>query len=421
MNIALSRASVGRRSQVFAMAAGDPQAQLAEHATLVRAMVGDVTDIKAEIDKLNERLAAIQAGPATAGGGVDDGEPRKPSPMLGMLDAYARSTQSQKSFQQYFSHPDGREVAEKLGIKAAMTTQSDPDGGYLAVPEVDATILRIARDQSPLRQLATVRTLTNSGSFEMLTDPSLVTSNWVGETEARPETQGPKLAKLRIPLGELYACPFATSTRLDDSAFDIAGWLGESVAISFAIKEGNAFVSGDGIKDKPRGFLTYATDATADFVRDYGKLQYIAAGSATPSSSQLADALLAMSMVLRSIYRPNARWLMSRDTARVIRQLKDSNGLLLWASDGRFVEGVQNLLLGFPVEYCEDLPAIAANAYPVALADWKAGYTIVDRPGIKVLRDPFTSKPYVAFYTTKRVGGSVKDFNAIKLLKIAAS
>jgi HK97 family phage major capsid protein len=417
MSFHTSRAQIaGRRSHVFAMAAADPQAQLAEHAALVRALVGDVTDIKAEIDKINVLVGSLKAGP---GPGGDNARAAKPDPMMQAFAVFARTGSGHpRHFNEFIASAEGQEVAQRFGVQAAATTQSNPDGGYTVLPQIEQTIRDVARDYSPMRRLAKVQPITK-GSYQIIVDPSLMEAQWVGETSARPETAGKKVQAITIPAEEIYANPHASQTLIDDSFVDIGLWFETAAANAFAITEGKAFASGDG-KLKPRGFLTYPTDTADDFVREWGKLQYIAAGSATPSSAQLADALIALSMKLRVPYRPNAVWQMNRDTARVVRQLKDQNGLLLWSNDGRFVEGVQNLLLGFPVDLNEDMPGIGANAFPIALGDWR-GYTIVDRRGVNVLRDPFTNKPLVGFYTTKRVGGAVVDYNSIKLLKIAAS
>lgn len=410
----LSSTAAGRM-RTFAMAAADPQAQLAEHAALVRSMVGDVTGIKAEIDRLNEKLASLQAGP---GGGAN--VTGQPDPMLKAFAAFARHGASHpRNFSDFLISEEGREVAAQLGVQAAMTTQSNPDGGYLEVPQLEKQILDVARDYSPLRTLATVQPI-SSGSYKILVDPSLMEAQWVSETGARPQTAGKKLNEITIPAEEIYANPHASQTLIEDSFVDIAGWFSAGVSNAFALKEGAAFAAGDGV-GKPRGFLTYPTEAADDFARSsFATIQHVAAGSTTPSNDQLAAAIASLSMKLRAPYRAKAVWQMSRSTASTVRQLKDSTGLLLWATDGRFVDGVPEKLLGFPVKLNEDMPAIAANSYPIALGDFR-GYTIVDRKGVNVLRDPYSNKPFVGFYTTKRVGGAVTDYNAVKLLKIAAS
>jgi HK97 family phage major capsid protein len=305
-------------------------------------------------------------------------------------------------------------------VKNTMFVGSDPDGGWLDLPTVDPNIRRIQQNVSPLRGLANIVTI-NSGEYQVLLDPSMVASGWVGEQQSRPTTDASKLVKIIIPACEVYAAPAATQSVLDDSFIDLGAWLTGSVEIAFAAKEGTAFVSGDGVL-KPRGFLTYGLDSADDFTRDFTKLQYIPTGSTTPTATQLADAILSMSCKLRAPYRANAVWLMNRATMTTVRQLKDTSfGLLLWSTDGRIVDGIPDRLLGFPVAICEDMPSTGANALPIAFGDFRQGYTIVDRIGIRVLRDPYTSRPYVIFYCTRRVGGAVTDTSSIKILKYSNS
>lgn len=238
---------------------------------------------------------------------------------------------------------------------------------------------------------------------------------------AAPTTDTSKLVKVSIPVAEIYAAPAMTQSLADDSFIDLGAWLTESVNIAFASKEGTAFVSGDGVL-KPRGFLTYDLDNADDFTRTWGKLQYVATGATSPSAVQLADAIVALSVKLRAPYRASATWLMNRDTMRIVRQLKDTSfGLLLWSTDGRIVDGIPDRLLGFPVAVCEDMPSAGASALPIEFGDFQQGYQIVDRLGVRILRDPFTARPFIIMYCTKRVGGDVTDGNAIKLLRYSTN
>ena len=382
-----------------------------------RAAGTTIEAIKAEIEKLSEKLAAVAVGSGTSAAA----DAKKPDPMLQAFAVFARNGSSRpQNFHEFIKSGDGREVIENLGIQAAATTQSNPDGGFLSMPQVESRILEVARDYSPMRELATVQPISR-GEWKVLVDPSVMEAKWAGETEERPETVAKKLAEITIPAEEIYANPMATATLIDNSMVNIANWFSDGASKAFALKEGTAFVSGDGI-EKPRGFLTYPTASIDDFVRDFGSIQYVATGSTSPTNDQLAAAIVALSMKLRAPYRANAVWQMSRSVAAVVRQLKDANGLLLWATDsGRYVDGVPEKLLGFPVRLNEDFPQVGANSFPIALGDWKSGYTIVNRKGVTILRDPYSNKPYVGFYTTKRVGGGMVNYNAIKLLKIAAS
>lgn len=257
--------------------------------------------------------------------------------------------------------------------------------------------------------------------MELLVDPSLSGASWVGEIETRPETTGPQLKKVSIPVMELSAMPKASAGLLDDAAVDVGQWLTDSVATAFAIAEGAAFLSGDGVKS-PRGILSYTFNSNVDFVRNWGVLQYCPAGSTTPTDRQIVDALINVQTTLRAPYRANAQWLVARDSVRKLRQLRDLQDRPIWTTDpGQIANGTADRLLGWPIRYSEDMPAIGANALAVLCGDFRQGYCIVDRLGIRVLRDPYTAKPYVLFYTTKRVGGSVVDFNAIKAIKWSTS
>jgi HK97 family phage major capsid protein len=216
---------------------------------------------------------------------------------------------------------------------------------------------------------------------------------------------------------ELYAMPAATTSLLDDSAVDIDSWLAAEVEAVFAEQEGAAFVNGDGV-NKPRGFLNYPT--VAESAWSWGNLGYIATGvaGALPSTNP-ADVLIDTVYALRAGYRQNAAWVMNRKTQAAVRKLKDGQGNYLWQPP--VTAGGDASLMGFKLVEAEDMPDIAANAAPIAFGNFNRGYLVVDRLGVRILRDPYSAKPYVLFYTTKRVGGGVQDFNAIKLLKVAVS
>jgi HK97 family phage major capsid protein len=242
-------------------------------------------------------------------------------------------------------------------------------------------------------------------------------TGWVGETAARPETTAPTLAEMQFPAMELYAMPAATQTLLEDAAVSIDQWIAEEVQAAFAEQEGTAFVTGDGT-NKPRGFLDYTKVADASW--SWGNLGYVATGAAGAfPASNPSDVLIDLVYSLKAGYRQNANWVMNRKTQAEVRKLKDADGNYLWqpaaTADGRAS------LIGFPVTEAEDMPDIGADAFAVAFGDFRRGYLIVDRIGVRILRDPYSAKPYVLFYTTKRVGGGVQDFDAIKLLKFGES
>jgi HK97 family phage major capsid protein len=298
-----------------------------------------------------------------------------------------------------------------------LTVGNDVGAGYLALPTIESGIRTLLCDASPLRALASAVTISGT-SYDIILDDSDVDCGWVNEVQERPETSGPSLRALSIPVHELYAAPKASQQLLDDANIDLGAWLEGKIADRFVRVEGSAFATGDGV-GKPRGFLAYGTQATADFTREFGKFQHIAALSTTPTDEQLADAIVRLSLTLRTPYRTNATFLMSREAAVRVRQIKDSNKHYIWQPG--LQDGSPDRLCGFPVICDDNMEAIGSGTYPVALADWKQAYQIVDRHGMRVLRDPYSAKPHTIFYTYRRVGGGAVDFNALKLLKIAAS
>jgi HK97 family phage major capsid protein len=296
----------------------------------------------------------------------------------------------------------------------ALSVGSDPDGGYLVPDETETAVNRALKDISPIRAISGVRQVSGS-VYKRPFATSGASTGWVAETAARPETNTPTLAELAFPTMELYAMPAATSSLLDDSAVNIDEWLAEEVRLAFAEQEGTAFVTGNGT-NKPKGFLDYPTLANASWT--WGNLGFIATGAdgAFPGSDP-SDVLIDLVYSVKSGYRANAHFVMNRATQSVIRKFKDGDGIYLWQPSA--TPGQSPTLMGFPVAESEDMPDIGSDSLSVAFGDFRRGYLIVDRVGIRVLRDPYSAKPYVLFYTTKRVGGGVQDFEAIKLLKFA--
>ncbi len=293
-----------------------------------------------------------------------------------------------------------------------MSIGSNPDGGYLVPPETESEIGRRLAAASPIRAISGVRQVSSSLYKKPFATNGFATG-WVGETAARPETASPTLAELQFPAMELYAMPAATQALLDDSAVNLDQWIAEEVQQAFADQESTAFVTGNGV-NKPSGFLNPAKVADASW--SWGSIGYLATGVAGgfPASNP-SDKLIDLVYALKSGYRQNATWVMNRKTQGVIRKFKDVNGDYLWQPAAR-ADG-KATLLGFPVAESEDMPDIAADAYALAFGDFMRGYLIVDRIGVRVLRDPYSAKPYVLFYTTKRVGGGVQNFEALKLMK----
>jgi HK97 family phage major capsid protein len=297
-----------------------------------------------------------------------------------------------------------------------MSVGSNTDGGYLAPDEIEHSIGERLTAISPIRGIAGQRTIGGNVYKKpfMTSGPAV---GWVGETGARPQTNSPVLDELSFPAMELYAMPAATATLLEDSAIDIGEWIAKEIDAVFAAQEGTAFVSGDG-NNKPKGFLSYTAVDNGSW--SWGNLGYVPTGAAGAfPASDPSDVLIDLVYALKAGYRQNGVFVMNRKTQAAVRKFKDSTGNYLWQPPA--TAGGRASLFGFALHDVEDMPDIGANALAIAFGDFSRGYLIVDRAGVSVLRDPFTAKPYVLFYTTKRVGGGVQDFDAIKLLKFAAS
>ncbi len=298
----------------------------------------------------------------------------------------------------------------------ALNTQVNAEGGFLVDPETSDRIRGVLKATSSLRAIASVVNV-EATSFDVLVDHSDLGSGWATETAALTETTTTQIDRISIPLHELAAMPKASQRLLDDSAFDVEGWLAERIADRFARAEAQAFVTGDGV-DKPKGFLTHAT--VDNYLWAWGSLGYVPTGAAGDfAATNASDAIIDLVYALNAEYRANATFVMNSKTAGAVRKMKDADGRFLW-SDG-LAAGEPARLMGYPVLLAEDMPDIGANAHAIAFGDFRSGYTIAERPDMRVLRDPFSAKPHVLFYASKRVGGDVSDFAAIKLLKFAVS
>lgn len=298
----------------------------------------------------------------------------------------------------------------------AMNSSVAADGGYLVDPQTSEAIQGVLHSAASLRQVANVVSV-EATSYDVLVDTTDVGSGWVTETGALSETSTAAMDRISIPLFELAALPKASQRLLDDSAFDIEAWLAERIADKFARSEAAAFVLGNG-SDKPTGFLSHTKVAQASWSWD--NLGYIATGQdAGFDLNDPADALVDLVYALGARYRANGTFVMNSKTAGAVRKLKDAEGRFLWSDS--LAAGEPARLMGYPVLLAEDMPDIASDSFAIAFGDFHAGYTIAERPDLRVLRDPFSAKPHVLFYATKRVGGDVTDFAAIKLLKFGAS
>lgn len=302
--------------------------------------------------------------------------------------------------------------SERMGREQKdLAAGSNADGGFFLTSDRSSAMSVRMFETSAIRPLANVQT-TTSDVWEIILDDDEPDAGWVGEVTARPDTETAKIGIVKIPIHELYAQPRATQKMIDDAGFDIVSWHNGKVTRKFSRMENLSFVAGDGAS-KPKGFLDYAAWASAG-VYERNKIEQVETATATEIEG---DDLIKLQGSLFEDYQGMAQWAMSRETFfNSILTLKDSQGAYL--INPRLIdEGGQMVVLGRPVNLFGDMPNVANNSLSVAYADWREFYTIVDRMGIRVLRDPYTAKPYVRFYTTKRVGGAVTNFEAGKILK----
>ena len=403
--------------------AGIPLDAVVTHAEMMRAFEAFKETNDQRLEKragdvvVEEKLARINSTIDAQARRLDEITLKSARPALGGERQAVRSASAlehKAAFESYVRS------GETTGLRAlehkALSAGSNPDGGYLVPPEVETQIGERLRSISPIRAIAGVRVISGNVYKKpfMTAGPAV---GWVGETDARTTTTSPTLDELSFPAMELYAMPAATATLLEDAAVNIDQWLAQEVEQVFAAQEGTAFVTGDG-SNKPKGFLAYTTVAQSSW--SWGNIGYIASGAAGAfPSSNPSDVLVDLIYAVNAGYRQNGVFVMNRKTQSAIRKFKDTTGNYLWQPPAQ--AGGRATLMTFPVYESEDMPDIAANSLSIAFGDFNRGYLVVDRAGVTVLRDPYTAKPYVLFYTTKRVGGGVQDFNAIKLMKFAAS
>jgi HK97 family phage major capsid protein len=323
-------------------------------------------------------------------------------------------TEEQRAYKNALLAYVRRGPAVSSEIQAALSVGSDADGGFLVHPDLSGRIVKLVFETSPVRQVANVVTI-GTDALEGINDLDEAGAGWTGETDARNETTSPKIGEYRIPAHELYAEPRATQKMLDDASLDIEAWLAGKVADKLSRLENASFFAGDGVK-KPRGFLTYAAGTPS--ASAFNVIEQVVSGAnGAFAGTNPGDALINLVYALKSAYRQNAVFMLRRATLAAVRRLKDGQGNYLWQPDFQQRQG--GTLLGFNVVEAEDMPALAANSLSIAFGDFNAGYQIVDRAGIRILRDAYTAKPYVKFYTTKRTGGDVVNFEAIKLMKFS--
>ncbi|MEL6364679.1 MAG: phage major capsid protein [Pseudomonadota bacterium] len=357
-----------------------------------------------KLDRINRALDAQQSR-------LDRLALEKSRPSLGAEDGARERKQAVRAYMR---------AGDAAGLVAleekALSIATDAEGGYLAPLETERMINEAVRDISPIRQTATVRQI-GSASFRKPVSAAGAEAGWVGDKDPRTETDTPDLRVVDLPTAELYAMPAATPTLLEDAVVDVEQWLADEVRAEFAAQEGAAFVAGTGT-NQPRGFLNYT--AVAEGSQVWGQIGYIATGvSGAFAASNPADDIIDLIYTPKATYRGNGRFVMSKSTVGAVRKLKDGDNNYLWRPSAD--PGVGATLMGYPITEAEEVPAIGPDAPAIAFGDFARGYLIVDRVGLRILRDPYSAKPYVLFYTTKRVGGGVQDFEAIKLLKFGTS
>ncbi len=326
--------------------------------------------------------------------------------------AVVQDAPHQKAFDAYVRTGDD-DAMRGLDMEAkSMSTAVNSDGGYLVDPKTAEMVNSVLRTAASIRSIASVVHV-EATSYDVLIDHTDIGAGWATETDPSTETSTPSIDRITVPLHELSALPKASQRLLDDVAFDIESWLAGRIADKFARAEAAAFINGDGV-DKPTGFLTHT--AVDNDVWAWGNLGYVPSGTAGAVDG---DAIVDLVYALGAEYRANGTFVMNSKMAGQIRKLKDADGRFLW-SDG-LASGEPARLMGYPVLIAEDMPDPTTDSFSLAFGDFGAGYTVAERPDLRVLRDPFSAKPHVLFYATKRVGGDVSDFAAIKLLKLGTA
>jgi len=382
-----------------------PSSAAQEMKSALTGLMHDLTDfragISAQLKAQEEKLTMLDRKTALAG---------RPA-----LSAAAETeVPHRKAFAAYLRSGDD-DALRGIDLEGkAMNTSISADGGFLVDPQTSAAIQSVLHANASIRAVATVVNV-EASSYDVLVDHTDLGFTWTNETASLTETDTPRIDRITIPVHELSALPKASQRLLDDSAFDIEDWLAGRIADKFARAESDAFINGDGV-DKPSGFLTHPqvdNDAWS-----WGNIGYVATGASGDfSSSNPSDPIIELVYALDAQYRARATFVMNSKTAGAVRKMKDADGRFLWSDGLAAAEPAR--LMGYPVLLAEKMPDIGPGSAAIAFGDFSAGYTIAERPDLRVLRDPFSAKPHVLFYATKRVGGDVSDFAAIKVLKFA--
>lgn len=401
----------------------DPKAMVAAFQTTFEefkktndAAIGAKADdavVQAKLEAINGTLNtletalnqyAIAAAAAKLGGPGAGATPPDPE-YTGLFGSYMREGTREQE--------EKLKAEQRKGPRAAMTEGSAADGGLLTPIEWDRSITGRLKLISPIRQEASVISISKAGFTKLFTDRA-VGSGWVGETASRPATSTPQFTSLAFGLGELYANAAASQDLLDDAEIDVAAWLTGEIDTEFSRQEGIAFISGDGT-NKPFGVLGYVTGGAAAARHPWGAIASVTSGAAAGFTT---DGLVNAVYGLPAMYTPNAKFFLNRTSFGAVRRLKDGQGNYIWQPT--FVADQPSTLLGYPMVDVPDMPAVGAGALPLLFGDMRETYLVIDRIGVRILRDPYTNKPFIAFYVTKRVGGGVKNPDAMKAVTISA-
>lgn len=408
LNMKLETKADPMESSFDAVIAAEDMAVIADEQesqkTQIKALRSDVDTVRSDVDGTKSDVKTLQGqmakvSVAAARPTLESGEKSMRDPKaVAFVDQYLR-----------------RGIDQEIKSLSSVTSA---DGGYAVPRQIDAMIGKTLVDISPIRSIASV-VQTGSAGYRKLVTNGGTSSGWVSEVAGRPETDTPNFNEIAPPTGELYANPAASQAMLDDAAFDVQNWLADEIAREFARAEGSAFVNGSGI-NQPRGFLNEAISDADDANRAFGTLQYIATGSEGDfGSDNPEDQIVDLVHSLRNSYRQGAAFVMNSSTLAHIRKFKTNDGAFLWQPS--LALGQPDTLLGYPVIEAEDMPDVSADSLSIAFGNFRSGYLIAERNATQILRDPFTNKPFVHFYATKRIGGQVMNSEAIKLLKFSAS
>lgn len=409
-------------SLVRADVSGDPKAMIAalqgahnEFKQTMEANVGakaDQAEVQAKLDAINATMNTLEAS-------LNDHATRLAAASMSgngpVAPADPEYSTAFASFMRTENEDDRRKLvaAQRQGVRAAMTEGVPADGGLLTPQEWDRTITGRLKLITPMRAESTVISISKAGFTKLFTDRN-VGSGWVGETASRPATATPQFTSLPFGLGQLYANAAASQDVLDDAEIDLESWLTGEIETEFSRQEGIAFVGGDGV-NKPHGFLQYVEGGVAATRHPWGGIEVMASGAA---GDYKPDSIIDLVYKLPAIYTPNAKFFTNRNSLGKLRKLKDGQGNYLWQPT--FVAGQPSTVAGYPLIDMPDMPNAVANALSLAFGDMRETYLVIDRIGVRILRDPYTNKPFICFYVTKRVGGGVKNVDSMKVMKIGA-